>query len=350
MSQRVRRSGRITKEVPILLIGNDTEGKVFSEETKTVVLSRHGAGIVSRHKLAAEDEIIIRSHESNKEAIAHVVGQIGFDNGVYGYGVAFADPSIHFWNTLLPPPTPEEMLALRLAFHCSACGERVTLENAEEAADVYAINDGVVRFCDRCGYSTMWKLAPEEGPFKAAPAVRELPRPEVPRHAATDPSPSRASLPAPPVSQETSEHTAYSASAIALDDCPVQQHAAAATPPPVATVVSATPSPATTTASPGTGGSPINRRKYVRARVTFAACIRSAEFGDDITVCEDISRGGLRFKSRKHYPIGAKIEVAVPYSRETQSFFVRGRVVFVQDLPDQSMTRHGVCYLSAAET
>jgi len=43
-----RRSGRIAKELPIVLLGTDTAGKVFAEETKTVVLSRHGAGVVSK--------------------------------------------------------------------------------------------------------------------------------------------------------------------------------------------------------------------------------------------------------------------------------------------------------------
>ena len=53
-SESVRRSSRIPKEINVLLVGSDTEGKVFSEPTKTVLLSRHGAGIVSRYKLSAE--------------------------------------------------------------------------------------------------------------------------------------------------------------------------------------------------------------------------------------------------------------------------------------------------------
>jgi len=48
----VRRSGRISKQVPIVLLGTDTSGRVFSEETHTLVLSLHGAGIRSRNKFA----------------------------------------------------------------------------------------------------------------------------------------------------------------------------------------------------------------------------------------------------------------------------------------------------------
>jgi len=56
----LRRSSRIPKEIAILLVGSDMEGKMFSEETKTVVLSRHGAGIVSQYALYAEQELILR--------------------------------------------------------------------------------------------------------------------------------------------------------------------------------------------------------------------------------------------------------------------------------------------------
>jgi hypothetical protein len=50
--QVVRRSGRIPKEIPIVLIGSDLAGKIFSGQTKTVLLSLHGAGVLSRHQLS----------------------------------------------------------------------------------------------------------------------------------------------------------------------------------------------------------------------------------------------------------------------------------------------------------
>src|SRR5258708_24653222 len=62
-----RRSSRIPKQLAIFLIGSDIEGRIFSEETKTVVLSRHGAGILSQYKLSAEQEIIIRGVDSAQE-------------------------------------------------------------------------------------------------------------------------------------------------------------------------------------------------------------------------------------------------------------------------------------------
>ncbi len=71
----MRRSGRIPKEIAILLVGSDLEGKVFSEQTKTVVLSRHGAGIVSQYKLVPEQELILRRLDTNSETEIRIVGQ-----------------------------------------------------------------------------------------------------------------------------------------------------------------------------------------------------------------------------------------------------------------------------------
>ena len=56
----VRRSVRIPKEVPIVLLGTDTSGRIFSEETRTLVLSRRGAGIHSRNKFSPDEVLTLR--------------------------------------------------------------------------------------------------------------------------------------------------------------------------------------------------------------------------------------------------------------------------------------------------
>ena len=97
-------------------------------------------------------------------------------------------------------------------------------------------------------------------------------------------------------------------------------------------------------ASPPDPASTENRRKHVRTKVNFKACIRSYAFGDDIVTCEDISRGGLRFKSRKEYVAKTEIEVAAPYAPGTPDIFVRGRIVYVVELKQERRFRCGVCY------
>jgi hypothetical protein len=56
----------------------------------------------------------------------------------------------------------------------------------------------------------------------------------------------------------------------------------------------------------------------------------------------------LRFKSKKQYYQQTMIEVAVPYSPGVQSIFVPGKIVYVQELPEQKLFRCGVAYTRAS--
>src|SRR5580698_8987346 len=119
--QRKRRSGRITKEIPIVLLGTDATGKVFSEETNTVVLSRHGAGVVTRYRFSPDELLTLRLAGSDREAAVRLVGQIGGEPGRYVYGVTFVDPDPHFWPMEFPPPEAFESASLSVVLECSLC-------------------------------------------------------------------------------------------------------------------------------------------------------------------------------------------------------------------------------------
>jgi hypothetical protein len=288
-----RRSGRIPKEIAILLVGSDLDGKVFSEETKTVVLSRHGAGIISQYKLVPEQELILRRLDNNNEAEIRIVGQIGSQADSYTYGVSFLDPEIDFWGIKFPLLTDSENQAIRVLLECSGCKHRESVQHGDLEADVFAINEGIVRFCKNCGTSTFWKQAS--------------------RYAGDD------SLSRQPVQVQDSPSSSTQA--------------------------------ATQAAAPQTPVKPVilpeNRRRYIRTKVKCKACIRQPGHTLDVVTCEDMSRGGLRFKSRKQYFQGTSIEVAAPYSPGAQSIFVHARIAYVQELPEEKLFRCGVEYLKA---
>jgi hypothetical protein len=278
----MRRSSRIPKEIPILLIGSDMEGKMFSEQARTVLLSRHGAGIVSEYKFSPEQELIIRSLETNKEAEVRVVGQLGSHGESYTYGVAFLNQNIDFWGMEFPPVSQSERVANRALLQCASCKAREMVEQSDLESDVYIVNEGIVRYCKSCSSSTLWKQAEVEA---------SSPEAEV------DPEPGAGPAPA---------------------------------------TLEPTPAPKPARAE--------NRRKDVRTKVNFKGCVRTFAFGDDIVICEDISRGGCRFKSRKAYAVKTDVELAAPYSPGSPSIFVRGQIVFVQELPAEKLFRYGVAY------
>ncbi len=303
LPEGVRRSSRIPKEIAILLVGSDVEGKVFSEHAKTVLLSRHGAGIVSKNVLSAEQELILRRLDTGKEAEVRVVGQLGSHGETYTYGVAFTNPEVDLWDIQFPPMTESERKESRVLLQCSGCKACEIVQHSDLESDVYLVNEGIVRFCENCGSSTFWKRAVEEidepaphgfDPFEAEQSLE----PEVTVTPVPGPEPRE------PVRE--------------LEPVPEPE-----------------PKPA---------ARPENRRKHVRTKASFKACIRSFMFGEEIVACEDMSRGGLRFKSRKQYLVLTEIEVAAPYSPGAHAIFVPAQIVHVEELKQEGRFRCGVRY------
>jgi hypothetical protein len=383
-----RRSGRIPKQIAISLIGSDMEGRVFSERTKTVVLSRHGAGIISSYKLPAEQELVIRSEASHKEIEARVVGQIGSDADTYIYGIAFLDRATNFWSIDFPELSETEKRASQTLLECSSCHARETADHSDLASDVMAINDSIVRYCQNCGSSTLWKH-PVPGSLPAGAAL-----PGAPGSTARDapaehvgPSglgrigedaidlPARAGPPVAPApwragkrpSAAQERPPAFAGAAwtepestaprATLD--PITPRASANRNPGIAPASESADMPREVAGAESSSAAHSetrvalkeqeNRRKHARTRVNLKACVRRPGLPDDVVACEDISRGGLRFKSTRKYFEKAMIDVAVPYSGGDQAIFVPAQVAYVQELPEQKMYRCGVTYLRSGK-
>jgi hypothetical protein len=87
------------------------------------------------------------------------------------------------------------------------------------------------------------------------------------------------------------------------------------------------------------------RRNRTRIKARILACIRHRGFQEEIAVCEDLSKGGLSFRSRNQYPEGTRVEVAVPFTPGTGAIFVPIRIVFSQSIPSAGLHRHGAAYI-----
>jgi len=77
--------------------------------------------------------------------------------------------------------------------------------------------------------------------------------------------------------------------------------------------------------------------------------VRHPNRTDELVHCEDVSRGGLRFKTRTRYYEQALIEVAAPYSSGQPAIFVPAKIVFAQELPEQKLFRYGVAFLKSIQ-
>lgn len=85
------------------------------------------------------------------------------------------------------------------------------------------------------------------------------------------------------------------------------------------------------------------RRKARRTAMKMAACIRFSGL-DDVVPCENISKEGFRFSSKKQYPEGTRVEVAVPYSTSGLNIFSQAVIKHCAKKPDGEF-RHGVAHV-----
>ena len=102
--------------------------------------------------------------------------------------------------------------------------------------------------------------------------------------------------------------------------------------------------PESATSVPGSTINPSRNRTRVKARIL--ACIRHKGFSEEVAVCEDLSRGGMSFRSRNQYPEGSRVEVAVPFTPGSGNIFVPVRIVFTQQIPAAGLYRHGAAYIN----
>jgi hypothetical protein len=280
--------------------------------TKTAVLSRHGAGILSRYKLVAEQELILRVKGTDREAEVRGVGEIARQDGVYTYGVAFVNETLDFWGVEFPPARVWEERPVVLALECSRCKEVVELVNGDFEYDICAIHGGLARSCKECGLLTVWRrsteLAPKRGPRVKSGGKRV--------EACEDPF-------------DALEKQSVAAVKVAV----LEERSAAM---------------ARTSDVVVPQAESVDRRERMRAKVNFSACVRAEKFGEDLVTCIDMSRGGVSFRSKNCYEKGQRVRIAVPFSPENPeapAIFVPGRIAHAKELAGGGMWVCGVEFL-----
>jgi hypothetical protein len=87
------------------------------------------------------------------------------------------------------------------------------------------------------------------------------------------------------------------------------------------------------------------RRNRTRVKARVLACIRRRGFQEEVAVCEDLSKGGISFRSRNEYAEGSRLEVAVPFTPGSSAIFVPIRIVFSQPIVSAGLFRHGAAYI-----
>jgi hypothetical protein len=85
-------------------------------------------------------------------------------------------------------------------------------------------------------------------------------------------------------------------------------------------------------------------RRYARLEIQMEALIRDPQAWEEVVKTMDISRGGFRFKSRKHYDLDWNIEVALPRSMAGANIYSAARIKYVGETPGEEEKTYGVAY------
>ncbi|MBI2819224.1 MAG: hypothetical protein HYX73_04525 [Acidobacteria bacterium] len=99
---RQRRSGRLSRQLPIQVSGIDAMGRDFTTPAHTLVLSRYGAEILLKAELVPDQEINVGLLGNAKDWDARVVGLFSKRPEGFAYGIEFLFQDGNFWGINFP--------------------------------------------------------------------------------------------------------------------------------------------------------------------------------------------------------------------------------------------------------
>ncbi len=156
MESSRRRSERLLLTFPIRVEGADIQGARFAENTRTLVVNRHGARIQLARIVAPGQPLHIVNLAGNRQAEFRVVGPTQPASHHGGeWGVELRDEKENIWGIEFPPVENRELPCSAL-LECRVC-QTVGLANMSLIELDVLNNSGLLnRRCAKCADDTPW--------------------------------------------------------------------------------------------------------------------------------------------------------------------------------------------------
>jgi len=100
---KTRRSQRVLLSIEVIVAGERATGTKFAEQTTTVVVNAHGALVLLKEMVRAEQLLRIRNVASGEEQACKVVDQAEITSGKTEVGIEFIEHAPRFWRIAFPP-------------------------------------------------------------------------------------------------------------------------------------------------------------------------------------------------------------------------------------------------------
>lgn len=178
-----RRSDRVCLTLLLEISGTDSNGKPFKAPAHTLLISRHGAVIVSDRTLAAGQQLHVQrtaKNQSHRKGITRVIGQYGRQSDGFLYGLECLDENVDLWGVEFPPVEKSEEAVARMILECTYCRSREVVYLDPLQLKGYEMNRGLARHCKTCDVPSFWVQASHENEKKTAAGISAGETPSVP--------------------------------------------------------------------------------------------------------------------------------------------------------------------------
>jgi hypothetical protein len=89
--------------MPVEVFGQQANGKVFREETRTTIVNAHGALLILPANIEIKPSVLLINKTTKSEVQCRVISQKETDKGKAELGVEFVSPQPRFWGIAFPP-------------------------------------------------------------------------------------------------------------------------------------------------------------------------------------------------------------------------------------------------------
>jgi PilZ domain len=283
-------------QLPVSLLGVRSSGEPLSEVTGTEFVSGCGAVVESSHGLSAQQEIVLSY--GTKKILGRVVGETGLTARGHGYGISFLQPDPFFWGVSFGHSTNSIAPAW---LECCGCGEISEGNLNDIEALVLHAHRRLLLLCLNCNGITFQKPAEVD-----IPVTEKL---EIERSTSDEKTPAGR------------DNETYAKDPNLVSIASVQDHEFYR--------------PARK----------LERRRSKRLSLSKAkACIERSGAGPDLSIVENVSRGGACVRSARRYALGDWIRIACPYTIGGTNIFQPARIVRV--VPGKLYCEYGIEYVS----
>jgi len=98
-----RRSSRVKIDMPVEVFGQEIGGKMFQQETRTMVVNAHGALLVLTLGVDIKPSVLLVNKRTSTEVQCRVVYRKEIDPSTSELGIEFLAPRPKFWGISFPP-------------------------------------------------------------------------------------------------------------------------------------------------------------------------------------------------------------------------------------------------------